>query len=791
VESVKPPAAVELIRLIQEYGKGVSFLSCDPYFGKDIEKLYRPELFLSKAQQYGLFKTIPEGLHATVKIWTSKKKLKIKKVEIEIPPQIEERVSPVPVVSIEETGKKKTPVSKKKGEVEHSHVRNATQDLSVPESVVDPESIDVFADKEDDEEDVDELRLKPAPTELGLEDPVIDKLLISSNNELSFHSTDVLQLDVPYGLQTTIPDTLVQRAMLILEKSATVTDALIQAEEEAKRKELEVAEALLPPIPEVRIMQVIKKPEVRSTQPEGWLLSVVKAKDIPKYDPPPSQTTTVDASVMEDAKGKKPVKAPLPSKEKEKGGGKGVEKAPPLQEEVVQDVPVAVVEGPKFLSEEQAIYLYPPPTLPSPLYNLFCLLPVPGGLYPLSTSKVKTVKDDKHVVKSLEGDEENRSMKKAVLGMLSQSHKGGGVTERYNLGEVIPFSFELDNVVPSSRFVVPPRSELIIAVAYRSGACGIHNVTFHFETVETHRVYAVKCSAICCVPSIIRNPQNIFHGHLIASFPSDSQLALSVPQSSGDSAPALNASQLTAAGTSFISVKKQFVEKIETFVFGPLLNAPLEKLFGNAFATVNPSPTLSVTPKAMGLFTQKLLFQNNGVFSAKILFSFQKFVSSVTSGAPEEKADKKGGGATAATSTPQPPPNPILLSDISTSARVSVLNSLLNTPVAQGKEKKRGNTPVSGMPGGVVMVGGKDAGKGKKDAQQQPAGITPVQNEPQADYPALRVTCSSNMPSFFLSTDELTLQPNESREIEMYGLPQGIGNISGINIIYLFVYLSF
>jgi hypothetical protein len=198
----------------------------------------------------------------------------------------------------------------------------------------------------------------------------------------------------------------------------------------------------------IYVLKVVEYPPLRENQSEMWSYSPLT---IPHYVPPrvEPQVPVEEKKVLTSKGGKKP-------SANEKLAATAVD----MRSEIN---PVEVApKQPLVLKEEEAIYLYPSPKI-APSLNNFVLIELPNSVKPL--------------VEKVEAPSKKREVK-------SRYYKSTTITTE-SQAEVIPFSRETEEALPSSRWVVPARSEMVLVVAFRADAPCFHDIALHFETVES------------------------------------------------------------------------------------------------------------------------------------------------------------------------------------------------------------------------------------------------------------------------------------------------------------------
>jgi hypothetical protein len=562
-------------------------------------------------------------------------------------------------------------------------------------------------------------------------------------NDLEFSLLEHIKL--PSIFHSALIESLLLRIYTSLDFSVSITNKIKKNEEEKLLLIKPVEDKSLPTIPDLKIYQVVTCPPFREFQKENWSSTTLS---IPKYIPPPPEPPVEIPQKKGGVGNISILKAPQISKPKlKKDSSKIIDKLSlqPENVEEMTDIKPALDEnvGNKspVLKWNQALYLYPPPKNSNTnSYSKFSIITVPNGISPIA---------------------ENAASKKPVKkrkNLYNQTLKSTSEFEIERYSEIIPFDYVIENTPPSTRWIIPARSEMLLAVAFFSNNSDLYEITLHFETLETKHYYTVKCSGFCGLPSIIREPTLIFESDNKSTPPPD-----------------------------VVAIHKQFVydRKYPQFEFGPLVVIPGEKLFGPNYLSQNTSNSLSIVEGAYVKYSHKLKFYNNSKFPTKLDFSFKNFISLISTSPADQSSGK----------TPQKDVrsqkiqfeqtleiqsqklllNPILLSDISTNSNVLNLTNLINNALAA-------QTKLVGKPGGNIVVSIKDQkplqqkGNLSKDPKSNiSAKLQTSENEP--DFLASRTSCLSKLPSFFLSSQTLIINPDNTSEIDLFSIPPAIGFI--------------
>ncbi|KAK2958778.1 putative hydrocephalus-inducing like protein [Blattamonas nauphoetae] len=395
-------------------------------------------------------------------------------------------------------------------------------------------------------------------------------------------------------------------------------------------------------------------------------------------------------------------------------------------------------------------------------------------------------------------------------------------------GKIIPFGLDTENLKPQTRWVIDANSEISVFVSFRSDILGKLDTVLHFETTETAIIqttvrkggkmvsvslppeqglspssrlqYLVKLRASVALPSIINDPKMIFRN--ILALPKKEKVEAdpwkwkdNQPKEKEEEAkyPLVTPEQLTCTHKQFLilqppkpkkdSVKKEDAPEEEKkeedpsknleqilntnhFEFGPILVTPPKILFGDKYSQAPPvqpkgqaaqpkaastapsaAPTsrpttpettrLSIPTPAMGAYMHPLTLTNSSSMDANVKLSFLR------SSSTEKSADFIA---------------PPLLSSIATQSNLQQLQNQIAQPqkgAPKQAEKAPAKPPVA-------------AGKTEE--------VPPEEPKKEEKFVACTKPCESNLPSFFLQSDSITIPPNESKTIDLYSIPPSIGN---------------
>ena len=163
---------------------------------------------------------------------------------------------------------------------------------------------------------------------------------------------------------------------------------------------------------------------------------------------------------------------------------------------------------------------------------------------------------------------------------------------------------ERESLKSSSRWILPPRSQIIMAVEFASQVTGKSDCVLDFELMNSEKSVSISASGVCAVPSINKQPMVVF-----------------TRRSRGRPAPE--------------KVHKRFVEGRQAYEFGPLLinktRKVLEDVIAEATEQNDDVDQKTKDARTMALFDKlskmdnadTMNISNAGLFDTRVDFTFR------------------------------------------------------------------------------------------------------------------------------------------------------------------------